>query len=267
MAEGEHPDGPESGSDAARTGLSPNLLAALAAHPMEIAALLDSFHRRVADHPGMLDLMQLVAAQAVRLIDGVHWAGITTRLDGVAFTVAHTDERVLVVDEGQYRIHEGPCLSALDRATPVRMNLNDLRARWPLLADTAENVGVRVILAVPVVAHGVPTAVLNLYGDADEGLRNVDADVMTVLTEYLRRGTQDLIAAEPADNPGVRFRQALHGRAVTDTAVGFVMAQHSLDAVDARTLIQHRALRRGITTEGYAEELSSQVTSTRKPPA
>ena len=91
------PDGP---ADQDEGGMSPAMLSALAAHPERMVDLIQSLGRRVRDEDGLLDLMGRASREAVRLIDDVHWAGVTAQFAGAPFTAAHTDETVLVVDEG-----------------------------------------------------------------------------------------------------------------------------------------------------------------------
>src|SRR3954471_5733223 len=98
---GRDPVDPEPDSDAG-TEASAALIRALAAHPEDIARLVEELHRRVTDEDSLLDLMHRTSREAVRMITDVHWAGVTAQFAGAPFTAANTDSRVLVVDEGQY---------------------------------------------------------------------------------------------------------------------------------------------------------------------
>lgn len=62
---------------------------ALAAHPEQMADLIGALHRRAIDTATLLDLMGRIARQAVLLLDGVGWAGITAQIDGPPLTCAH----------------------------------------------------------------------------------------------------------------------------------------------------------------------------------
>ncbi len=86
------------------------LIRALAAHPEQMADLIEALHHRALDADGLLDLMGRLSRQAVRLLDGVRWAAVTAQFDGQPFTATHTDRTVLIVDEAQYAAHDGPCL-------------------------------------------------------------------------------------------------------------------------------------------------------------
>ncbi len=205
--------------DAHASGMSSEILGALAAHPDQMARLIEVLSPRVTDQRSLLHLMHSAAAEAVRLLPDTDWAGVTAQFDGTPFTAAHTADRVLVVDEQQYRQRGGPCLESMSTGRRVRMTLEQVRGRWPWLAVAAEAAGVRTFIAEPVLAQGVPTATLNMYG-ARAAPIEADADVLTVLTEYLGRGMLDYCRQHPDDTQGVRLRQAVHGRSVLDLACG-----------------------------------------------
>jgi GAF domain-containing protein len=137
-----------------------------------------------------------IAREAVRLLPGIGWAGITAQFDGPPLTATHTDARVLVVDERQYVADDGPCLRAMRTGVTVAMTLEQVRGWWPQLAATADQVGVRSFLAVPLPAGGRAVGAMNLYS-ADIEVPEPDADLMTVLTEYAGRGMTDYQDSQP----------------------------------------------------------------------
>ena len=133
------------------------LIRALAAHPEQMADLIEALHRRAGNADALLDLMGRVAREAVRLLPGVGWAEITAQFDGPPLTATSTDARVLVVDERQYAAGDGPCLLAMRTGRTVAVTSEQIWARWPHLASAAEQVGVRSFLAVPLaLALGLP---------------------------------------------------------------------------------------------------------------
>lgn len=106
------------GAEAVSPPESAALMRALAAHPEQMADLIEALHRRAVDAGALLDLMGRVSRQAVQLLDGVGWAGVTTQIDGPPLTAAHTDHRVLIVDEGQYLLGDGRACGPFAPAPP-----------------------------------------------------------------------------------------------------------------------------------------------------
>ena len=217
--------------------------------------MMRELRRRVVDEQSLLDLMSRASREAVRLIDDAHWAGVTARFDGSPFTAAHTDDRVLVVDEGQYDEGDGPCLSSIREDREIAMVWDEVRERWPHLAETAEAAGVRSFLAEPLHAQETAVGSLNLYSGREGGLRTPDPDLLTVLTEYLDRGLADYSAPQTGEAEALRLRQQLAYRHTIDTAVGMVMARDGIDAAAAARRLDAEAQRRDVPVRRVAMEI------------
>ncbi len=227
--------------------------------------MMESLHRRVVDEESLLDLMGRASREAVRLLDDAHWAGVTAQFAGTPFTAAHTDHRVLVVDEGQYGEGDGPCLTAMRIDRRVAMNAGEVNERWPDLAVVAAGVGVRAYLASPLHVREHAVGSLNLYSGRPEGLRTPDPDVLTVLTEYLDRGLNDYSASRPGEDKARRLRQRLRDRQTIDTAVGMLMALHPLTAQEAADLLDLRAAQQDLPVTQVAADLIAEHTPNRPP--
>ena len=230
------------------------LIRALAAHPEQMANLIEALHRRAGDADALLDLMRRIAHEAVRLLPGVGWAGITAQFDGPPLTASSTDTRVLLVDEGQYTAGDGPCLQAMRTSKTVAMTLKQMQQRWPHLAATAEHAGVRSILAVPLPAGGGPAGVLNLY-TSHHTVPQPDPDVMTVLTEYAARGFTDYQDSRPDPTPEQALRQAKVRWATVEQAIRVLMAVHGFSSDYAREVLCDQAQDWGRTLSDQAAHI------------
>ena len=238
------------------------LIRALAAHPEQIANLIEALHRRAGDADALLDLMGRIAREAVRLLTGVGWAGITAQFDGPPLTAAHTDATVLVVDERQYSAGDGPCLQAMHTGETVAMTLEQVRRRWPHLAATADEVGVRSFLAVPLQVGGRAVGVLNLYS-AEHTVPQPDPDLLTVLTEYAGRGLTDFQDSRPDPTPEQALRQAMTRWATVERAIGVMMAVYGFSADYAREVLCDQAQDWGRTLSDQATRIITDNTSPR----
>ena len=248
-------DQPRAGSD---SEISPALIRALAAHPEDIARVIEELHRRVTDEDSLLDLMHRTSKEAVRMVTDVHWAGVTAQFAGPPFTAANTDTRVLIVDEGQYGQGDGPCLTAMRTDRMVAMTEKEVADRWPLLAAATEAAGVHAFRAAPLHARGRAVGSLNLYSATVGGLQDPDADVLTVLTEYLDRGLTDYSASQPGEPDAVRLQTSLARRHLINQAVGALMAAHGFSAAQAMESLREQAGDRSL--EQAAREVIAQHT-------
>lgn len=232
--------GPEPTPSDDPSASSAAFLRALAAHPLEMARLIELLRGRVRDEDGLIDLMSRAAHEAVRLVDDVDWAGVTAQFDGPPFTAASTDRRAMIVDEGQYGEGDGPCLLALRTGRPVSMTSEQVADRWPILADAVRTAGVHAFHAEPLHARDHPVGCLNMYSATSGGLQNPDPDLLIVLTEYLDRGLADYSAAQPGEPDAHHLQQALRTRFTVNQAIGVLMATHGISAALARASFQQR---------------------------
>jgi hypothetical protein len=135
------------------------------------------------------------------------------------------------------------------------MTLAQVRDRWPELARIADTVGIRAFLAEPLHVRDRPVGSLNMYSARARGLRAPDRDILTVLTGYLDRGLTDYSAAQPGEPQANRLRQYLADQQLIDTAVGLLMARHSISEQAAADLLEQHASRDGGSVRVVAAEL------------
>ena len=227
-------------------------LRASAAYPQQTAQLVTQLQRPARTADDLLELLDRGCREAVRTIDDVDWAGISAHLGGPPFTAAHTAQRVLIVDEGQYEQNDGPCVQAVRTDTPVAMTLEQVADRWPHLTQAATDAGVLSFLALPLHAAGRAVGSLNLYSAHAGGVRNPQPDLLTVLAELLDRGLDDYLAVLPLQLRAQQLLAALTGRVTVNTAVGILMARAGLDHHNADTLLRDTADRMGVGTAALA---------------
>ncbi|GAA2007987.1 GAF and ANTAR domain-containing protein [Nakamurella flavida] len=221
--------------ESAGANISPDAVRrALDALPQDASRLVQELARQVDSEAALIEIMQRASAEAVRLIADVSWAGVTAHVDGVPFTAAHTDARMLVIDEGQYHEGDGPCLRAMRTGQTIWMSLDDVRQVWADLAEVADRIGVRAFRAEPLHARDTAVGALNLYSERDGGLRQPDMAVLTVLRHFLDRGFTEYSARQPGEDQAVLIREAARARVVIGRATGVLMALRGLDQDTAR---------------------------------
>jgi GAF domain-containing protein len=215
------------------------LIRALATHPEQMAEVIAALHRPVHDADSLLQLMTALSRQAVRLLDGVGWAGVTVQFhEASPLTAAHTDARVLILDESQYAPGDGPCLEAMRTGRVVRSDLAEIYRRWPQLAVAAAAAGVNSVLAVPLRTDDSTVGALNLYS-AQAPVPEPDPDVATVLAEYARRGLEQYRSSSLLADE--QLRQVVAQWAVVEQAIGVLMQMHGFSPEYARDVLVDQA--------------------------
>src|SRR4051812_32311240 len=109
--------------------------------------------------------LQEVASLAARELGEGLSCGITLQPNGRPLTVASSDANAAQIDELQYGLDHGPCLSSLRTGKPVRIDDLASDQRWGDYAVRALAHGVRSSLSMPLTAQDRPVGALNLYSE------------------------------------------------------------------------------------------------------
>ena len=193
--------------------------------------------------------LQLVAELAVRAVDGVDGAGVTWIATGSPATVTATADFVRRADALQYRVGEGPCLTAVDSQAPVLSPVLSDDRRWPRFAAGAVRAGVAGAAAVPLVAAGAPLGALNLYARRANVLDDTAAAAGVVFAGHAAFALANARAFDLATTTIGQLEMALVSRAVIDQAKGVLMqilhctAEQAFDRLVRASQHRHLELR------------------------
>lgn len=109
-------------------------------------------------------LRELASLAAGELGEGLS-CGITLQPNGRPMTVASSDANAAQIDELQYGLDHGPCLTSMRHGEPVRIGDLASDQRWGDYAVRALAHGVRSSPSMPLAAQGRTVGALNLYSD------------------------------------------------------------------------------------------------------
>jgi len=98
---------------------------------------------------GLEDLLTEVATFAVQAIPGADGAGLTLIESDRADTIVKSDPFVKAVDDIQYGLGEGPCISAATTGKAVRSGSLGGDPRWPRFGPRVSRLGVHSVLSLP----------------------------------------------------------------------------------------------------------------------
>ena len=107
-------------------------------------------------------LQELASLAARELGQGLS-CGITLQPNGRPLTVASSDANAAQIDELQYGLDHGPCLTAMRHGEVIRIEDLASDQRWGDYAVRALAHGVRSSLSMPLAAQGRTVGALNLY--------------------------------------------------------------------------------------------------------
>jgi hypothetical protein len=203
------------------------------------------------DDASWIDCQLLTIAQAsADLIAPIAYASMTAYRDDAVTTVASSSDIARAVDQAQYDDQAGPCLDALDTASPTAVPDVAATMQWPNFRDCAHRLGITASLSIPLFAgHGVPIAALNLYSRDPHSLGPLSAAVRATYDPQVSPGTNAV--EEPMDQGSEALIAGLAGafavRAQIQRAVGVIMATRHRAADAAYFILRIRAAETGAT--------------------
>jgi GAF domain-containing protein len=186
--------------------------------------------------------LRRIALAGCTLLTKCAGASVTLVEKGLPTTVAATNDTALTLDESQYEVDDGPCLTAARQNQTVRIDDAATDRRWPNFVAAAGDVGVWSSLSLPLqIADESYCGGLNLYGLApmafshdDEVLAQAFADQASVIVANTRAYWA---AFEMTKNLTI----AMESREVIDQAKGILMGQHRVDADAAFAMLRDRS--------------------------
>jgi GAF domain-containing protein len=118
------------------------------------------------DSPGFTEFLLGLSTISASVFSGEASAlcAITVERDGGPTTVASSTTTARKLDEKQYAIDDGPCLTALREQHIVMIPDLAADSRWHRYAEAVAAEGVRSVLAVPIPTDGSSCAALNYCG-------------------------------------------------------------------------------------------------------
>ena len=204
-------------------------------------------------------LRELAVLAARTLGEGLS-CGITLQPNGRPLTVASSDANAAQVDELQYSLDHGPCLTALRTGEQIRVD--DLAAdpRWRDYAVRALACGVRSSLSMPLITPERSVGAFNLYSDrpgffgaAETRLAERFAREATVAVGIAARLAAQAVLTE-------QLRASLASRAVIDQALGVIMAQQRCTAAEAFDILRSASQNRNVKVREIAEQVITSIT-------
>ncbi|PTR24966.1 GAF domain-containing protein [Rhodococcus sp. OK519] len=173
-------------------------------------------------------VLQCLVECAIRIVPDADMGGVTLLRDGKAETVAATDSRVREIDSTQYDLGDGPCLLSAREQEVQNVSREELRRRWPELAEAADGHEIGSIIASPLTLDDHVSGSFNLYSAADDGFRTLDESLIEAFTTAAMTALRQTQRYDGARRSVRQLQAALQSRASIDHAIGVVMALHGV---------------------------------------
>jgi GAF domain-containing protein len=164
--------------------------------------------------------------------------GVTLMRRRKPATVATSEASVRALDELQYGLGEGPCLTAVREMTLV--HIPDLREelRWPRYAAAAWAEGIGSILSVPLPLEGEANAALNLYSTRTNAFSGADIEGAEAYAAQASKALRLAVRVAQLTDDRKHLTIAMESRTTIDVAVGAIMAQNRCSQESALKILK-----------------------------
>ena len=179
------------------------------------------------------DLLTQVATYAVRAIPGADGAGLTLLEADRADTVVKSAPFVQEVDDIQYSLGEGPCITAAATGTSMRSGSLGGDRRWPRFGPRVGRLGVHSVLSLPLRSSDEVLGAMNVYAHARDAFDERAEQLGELFAAPAAIAVQNAQILAQTRRLAAQLQAALTKRAVIDRAIGILMSRAGVTAEEA----------------------------------
>jgi GAF domain-containing protein len=196
-----------------------------------------------SDRLPLEDLLTQVAIYAVQAIPGADGAGLTLLEQDRADTIVATAPFVAEVDDIQYGMDQGPCISAAREGQTVVSGSLGGDSRWPRFGGRVARLGVHSVVSLPLITPDGVVGAMNVYAHGKNVFDDRAAELGQVFAVPAAIAVQNAHVLAQTRRLANRLQSALELRGVIDRAVGILMSRSGGTEHEAlerlRVLSQH----------------------------
>jgi GAF domain-containing protein len=179
---------------------------------------------------------------AVNIVFGLSGAGFLMIDDqNTLRSVVASDAAGMALEEIQRDTGEGPCVDAF--VTDSTVATSDLASddRYPAAGPVLVERGIHAVLGVPIRVGGGPIGSLNVFVNGPHDWTDDETAGLEAYGQLLGGLISAALVAEQRGQLAGQLQYALEYRVIIERAVGYLMACHNVDAVDAFNRLRRAA--------------------------
>lgn len=213
-------------------------------HPVEVAGLLHELSALLLGADDVAHALDRLAAFGVRALPGTLRCSVTLIGEGGPPMLAASGPEAQALDDLQYESGDGPALEAARTRAVVTAHDLPSDARWPELAESARELRVRGVAAIPLDVQRSAVGAVSFFVERPGG---VDPELL--LTAMALVNQAEVLLGE------LQRRAALREGATVDRAAGVIIAQRGCGVQEAYAILRDTSQRLGLPREEVAERL------------
>ena len=194
-------------------------------------------------------LAQQVIAQA-------NGAGVSLLdIHGRRTSAASTSPLVQEADDWQYRLDEGPCLTAWSQRIPVRIDDVDYDPRWPRWSKAVRGVHLLSSLSVPLISADRCLGAVKVYSDQRSAFDSRSEHLLTGFAHTAALLLANVATLENARHVSEILHTAVQARDTVQLATGMVMHRDQIPRHEAWQQLVNAAAAGNLSVATVAAEL------------
>lgn len=221
----------------------------------ELTASLAGLSGLVSGQHSFEQSLVRVAEFAVRAIPGAEGAGLTLLEADRHQTVVATDEFVTAVDDIQYGLGEGPCVSAVGQGQIFSSGNLGGEPQWPHFGPRVGRLGVHSALSLPLLLPGQVLGALNVYAHGRDVFDEHARAMGEAFAPQAAVSVHNAQLLNQAERLVAQLQEALTSRAEIDQALGVVMSRTGATAQQAFDRLRAQSQTRSVKLTEVAHEV------------
>lgn len=167
---------------------------------------------------------------ASRAMPGTVGVSITLQDRGRPFTAAATSPRVQAIDEQEYAVDEGPCITAMATGEIQRLPDVDIETRWPKFTEVCRREGLGSTFGVPLRVGNETHGAMNVYAAEPHAFNEEHEQAAQLLADQAGVALANSRTYDECTTKIRQLEQALETRLVIERAKGVIMVREGCDA-------------------------------------
>jgi GAF domain-containing protein len=214
-----------SGGDDLDMTAAPRSASQWSAEENDLQEGLAGLSRLATNRLGLEELLTRVATFAVKAIPGADGAGLTLLEAGRANTIVATATFVSEIDDIQYGLGQGPCITAAREVQTVMSGSLGSDPRWRRFGGAVARLGVHSVVSFPLPTLDGVVGAMNVYARDKHVFDARAAELGEIFAVSAAVAVQNAQVLAQTQRLAAQLRSALEVRGVIDRAVGILMSR------------------------------------------
>jgi GAF domain-containing protein len=223
-----------------------------------LTAGLTGLSQLVTGRGTLEQLLTEVATFGQLAVPGADGAGVTMIEAGEPDTIVASAAFVRDVDAIQYRLGEGPCISAAATARTHGSDSLGQDESWPRFGPLAAGLGVHSAISLPLILNGDVLGALNVYAHQRNAFDEHSRRIGELFTGPAAVAIHNARVLDQAQRATARMQMALTNRSTIDQAIGIVMSRSGITPDEAftrlRIMSQHEHTKLAVVAANLVDE-------------